>query len=60
MEIAVGDEVEITGKVMTKDNQVMDFNETRGTVKKVENDHYYVETEYGVHYLPIDRIQKVT
>lgn len=59
MEFEVGEEVEINGKVLSKNNEVMNLVETRGVIKKIENGHYYVETEYGVHYLSSERIQKV-
>jgi len=51
MAFEIDDAVLVTGKVLV-DDSVMDMDAESGTVKKVDrNDHYYVETQHGTHYV---------
>ncbi|MEZ4871252.1 MAG: hypothetical protein R2827_03195 [Bdellovibrionales bacterium] len=59
MELSVNDQVQVTGKVLTKDKEVVNLDREPGVIKKVQGDHLYVETQHGTHYLPLSRVEKV-
>ncbi len=59
MELSVNDQVEVNGEVLTRNKTVVALNRESGVVKKIQRDHIYVETQHGVHYLPLSRVEKV-
>lgn len=59
MELSVNDQVEVTAQVLTKDKVVVNLNKEPGVIKKIQGDHIYVETQYGVHCLSLSRVEKV-
>jgi len=54
------DAVHVTAKIHYRDGQgdgqVIDLTNETGTVKKVDGDHVYVQTQYGMHYLKDDKV----
>jgi len=59
MELGVNDEVKVTGKVLTRDKVVVVLENEPGVIKKVQGDHLYVQTQHGIHYLPLSRVEKI-
>jgi len=51
MAYAIDDAVLVTGRVLVGDES-MNFSAEPGIIKKVDrDDHYYVETQHGTHYV---------
>lgn len=58
MELGVNSEVKVSGKVLTKDNEVVDLSEEPAVIKKLDGDYAYVQTQYGTHYIALSQLNK--
>lgn len=63
MPYKIDDSVKVTGKILKRTSEgssIVILKNTPGKVKKVDNDHYYVLTKHGMHYVKEDKLSPGT
>lgn len=58
MELSVNDNVKVSGRILTRENQIIEFNEEPGVIIKMDGEFVYVKTQHGTHYVSVAQISK--